>query len=59
MIYGDKDEYTGVGSYRSLAREMVESGLVAKEVEGATHFYRSEENGERCKLAIGEWLDSV
>lgn len=59
MIYGTKDDFTRVGSYRSFSREMESVVLAVREVEGATHFYRSREEGERLVRYIREWLDSV
>ncbi|KAK4688645.1 hypothetical protein P7C73_g1445, partial [Tremellales sp. Uapishka_1] len=52
MVYGTRDDFTGVESYRALQKE----GLGIKEIEGAGHFFRSCEEGEALRRAISAWL---
>ncbi len=59
MIHGTRDEFTGIRTFRSLAKEPGGARLIVKEVDGAGHFYTSEEEGERLKVALSEWLRAM
>ncbi|KAH8915875.1 hypothetical protein BT69DRAFT_1356190 [Atractiella rhizophila] len=59
IIYGDRDEFTGVDKYRKWVEEleMKKDGRVkVVEVEDADHFWRGE-SGDRLESAIETWLE--
>ena len=58
IIYGDQDEFTGVGSYKAW-REELQGGDARKvkvvEVAGGSHFWRGRTGDEMREIVVG-WL---
>ncbi|WVQ98682.1 hypothetical protein IAU59_005813 [Kwoniella sp. CBS 9459] len=58
VVYGNKDNFTGVGAYGHFKKEMEEQQGVVRcfEVEDADHLWRRDE-GEKLREIIRDWLD--
>ena len=60
IIYGDKDEFTGVEMYEGWVAELRKNSgeFRVEPVQGATHFWTSR-SGERLKEVIKDWVPNL
>ena len=58
VVYGDRDEFTGVEQYRVWTEGLQRDGrdrVRVVEVSGGSHFWQGY-SGEELKELVGEWL---
>lgn len=59
ILFGDRDEFTGIESYERWATQLKGSGgerVQVTCVKGASHFWRQGTSAEMLQV-IGQWLD--
>ncbi|KAF0352005.1 alpha/beta-hydrolase [Gigaspora margarita] len=62
FIYGDSDQFTGVGKYRQWVKinKAAENPLwTIKELKGTDHFYTWQSMEDKLIEALDEWIDNV
>lgn len=52
IIYGTKDQFTGVGAFESLARR---GEVTCRVVDGADHFYRDSASARQLVGEMWRW----
>lgn len=52
IVYGSKDDFTGVATLRALAADTA----THVEIEGCGHFYARQEDGVHLAKAIADWM---
>ena len=56
MVYGTQDNFTSAGTFESFIRQTKIRGV---QIEGADHFYMSEQSGTSLEHGLKSWLGTM